>query len=130
MTSARRSSPEDCRLLHELVDGRPLFRLDLVEAGCDLRHVAVGIAFGQELGPAAAQLLDQVPQAGDLLAVRRAHPRTHQAAEGVVEVALFEEFVGQAGQQVVDVEVGELLGAVPPRVVVPCRHGGSYLRPR
>ena len=57
-------------------------------------------------------------------------PDAHQAAQGIVEVALLEEFVGEARQQVVDIEIGELLGAVPPRVVVPCRHGDAYLRPR
>ena len=62
--------PRGGRLLHQLVDGRPLLRFDLVEAGRDLRHVTVGISLGQELRPAAAQLLDQIPQAGDLLAVR------------------------------------------------------------
>ena len=49
----------------------------------------------------------------------RAHARSQQAAQRVVEVAAGQEVVGQARQQVVGVEVGELLGAVPPRVVVP-----------
>ena len=36
--------PRGRRFLHQLVDGRPLVRLDLVEPRRDLRHVTVGIA--------------------------------------------------------------------------------------
>ena len=97
----------------------------------DLGHAAVGVALGQHLGAAAAQLLEQVAQPGHLLAVGRAHAAAQQPAQRVVEVAARQQVVGQAGQQVVGVEVGELLGAVPLRVVVAgASPACAYLRPR
>ncbi len=112
------------RLLDQLVDGGALVLLDLVELSAQLGHAAVGIALGQHLGAPAPQLLEQVAQAGHLLAVGAAVAAAQQAAQRVVEVAAGQQVVGQAGQEVVGVEVGELLGAVPPGVVeVDAAHG-------
>ena len=86
------------------------------------RQTAVGVALGQQLGPAPPELLEQVAQAHDLLAVGRAHAAAQQPPQGVVEVAAGQQVVGQAGQQVVGVEVGELLRAVPAPVVVAGGH--------
>ena len=132
------------RVLDQLVDGGALVLLDLVELSAQLGHAAVGVALGQHLGAPAPQLLEQVAQPGHLLAVGAAVAAAQQAAQRVVEVTAGQEVVGQAGQEVVGVEVGELLGAVPPGVVeVDAAHGligarvigslGSsarYLRPR
>ena len=101
----------------------------------ELGHAAVGVALGQHLGPAAPQLVEHVAQPRHLLAVGVAEAAAQEAAQRVVEVAAGQEVVGEAGQQVVGVEVGELLGAVPFRVVVAGAHGRvllprAYLRPR
>ena len=124
------------RLLDELVDGGPLVLLYLVELAGELGHAAVGVALGQHLGPAAAELVEQVAQSRHLVAVGGVEAAAQEPPERVVEVTAGEEVVGEAGQQVVGVEVGELLGAVPFRVVVADAHRCAslacwlYLRPR
>ena len=123
------------RLLDQIVDGGALVLLYLVELAGELGHAAVGVALGQHLGPPAPQLLEHVAQARDLLPVGVAEAAAQETAQRVVEVAAGQEVVGEAGQQVVGVEVGELLGAVPFRIVVAGAHGrvlpaGFYLRPR
>ena len=69
------------------------------------------------------RMLEQVPQSGHLVAVGSAEPAAKQPAQRVIEVAAGQEVVGEARQQLVGVEVGELLGAVPFRVVVVGAHG-------
>ena len=122
VTSLRRWSPGVVRLVDELVDGGALVLLYLVELAAELGHAAVGVALGEHLGPAAAELVEQVPQSRDLVAVGGVEAAAQEAAERVVEVTAGEQVVGQAGEQVVGIEVGELLGAVPFRVVVADAH--------
>ena len=110
------------RLLHQLVDGGPLVLLYLVELAGQLGHASVGVALGQHLGAPAPQLLEHVAQPRHLLAVGVAEAAAQQAAQRVVEITPGEEVVGEAGQQVVGVEVGEFLGAVPFRIVVAGAH--------
>ncbi len=117
-------------LVFELIDGGALVGDDLVQLGRKLGHAPVGIAFGQHLGPPLAQLLQEIDQPGDLLAVSGAHSRTQEAAQRVVEIATRQEVLGQTGQEVVRIEVDELLGAVPLGVVVAGAHALTYLRPR
>ena len=117
------------RVLDELVDGGPLVLLYLVELAAELGHAAVGIALGQHLGAAPAELVEQVPQTRHLVAVGGAEAAAQQAPECVIEVTAGEEVVGEPGQQVVGVEVGELLGAVPFAVVVAGAHVSASLRP-
>ena len=74
-------------LVEQLVDGRPLVLLDVVELAGQLGHAAVGVALGQHLGPAPPQLVEQVAQPGHLLAVGRLEARPQQAPQSVVEVA-------------------------------------------
>ena len=111
------------RLLHELVDGGALVLLDLVELPRELGHAAVGVALGEHLLAAAAQLVEEVSQAGDLVAVGSVEAAAQETTQRVVEVTAGEEVVGEPRQEVVGVEVGELLGAVPFRVVVAGAHG-------
>ena len=126
------------RLVDELVDGGPLVLLYLVELPCELRHAAVGIALGQHLGPAAAELVEQVPQARHLVAVAGVEAAAQEPPQRVVEVTTREQVLGEAGEQLVRIEVGEFLGAVPFRVVVAILTGAPpvsvpaalYLRPR
>ena len=110
------------RLVHELVDGGALVLLNLVELAGELGHAAVRVALGQHFGAPSAQLVEHVAQARHLLAVGVAEAAPQQSPQRVVEVAPREEVVGEAGQQVVRIEVGELLGAVPLRIVVPGAH--------
>ncbi len=138
VTSVRRWSPEFARLLDEFVDGEALLELNLVELLRELGHASVGIALGQHLGAPAPQLVEHLTQAGDLLAVGIAEAPAQHAAQRVVEVAPGQQVVGEGRQQVVGIEVGELLGAVPFRVVVAGAHvrvlsvasPPAYLRPR
>ena len=124
-------------LLDQVVDGGPLVLFDVVELAAQLGQAPVGVALGQHFRPAPAQLLEQVAQTGHLLAVGRLEARAQEAAQRVVEVTAGEQVVGQARQQVVGVEVGELLGAVPLGIVVADAHvcaspfgRDRYLRPR
>ncbi len=109
-------------LVHELVDGGALVLLNLVELAGELGHAAVRVALGQHFGPPPPQLVEHVAQARHLLAVGVAEAAAQQAPQRVVEVAPGQEVVGEPGQQVVGIEVGELLGAVPFRVVVAGAH--------
>ena len=114
-------------LLDQVVDGVALVLLDLVELAGQFGHAAVGVALGQHLGGAGAQLVEQVAQPRHLVAVGGAEAAAQEPAQGVVEVTARQQVVGEAGQQVVGVEVGELLGAVPFGVVVLDAH--APLRP-
>ena len=106
-------------LLDQVVDGGALVLLDLVELAGQLGHAAVGVALGQHLLAAPApQLVEQVAQPGHLVAVGGAEAAAQEPAERVVEVTARQEVVGEPGQEVVGIEVGELLGAVPLGVVV------------
>ena len=126
-------------LLDQIVDGGALVLLYLVELAGELGHAPVGVALGQHLGAATPQLVEHVAQTRHLLAVGVAEPAPQQAAQRVVEVTVGQQLVGEAGQQVVGIEVRELLGAVPFEVVVAGAHGRAvlsvsvgraYLRPR
>jgi hypothetical protein len=114
-------------LLDQVVDGGPLVLLYLVELRGELRHAAVGVALGQHFGAAAAELVEHVAQPGHLLAIGVAEAASEEAPQRVVEVTAGEEVVGEPGQQVVGVEVGEFLGAVPFRIVVAGAHGRALL---
>ena len=114
---ARRSS-----LLEQIVDGRPLVTLDLVELAGQVGHASVGIAFGQHLGTALAELLEQIAQARHVLTVGPVEPPAQEPPQCVVEVPSRQEVVGESGQQLISVEVGEFLRAVPRRVVVSDAH--------
>src|SRR6185312_12347334 len=72
----------------------------------------------EHLLAAASQLVEEVPQSLDLVAVGGPEPTAQQPPERVVEVTAREQVVGQSGEEVVGIEVGEVLGAVPFRVVV------------
>ena len=101
VTSARRSSPE----VRASSSSSSMAARSSDSISSSLAPISAmrpsGSPSASMLGPAAAQLLEQVAQPGNLLPVGRAHARTQQAAQGVVEVAAGQQVVGQAGQQVV-----------------------------
>ncbi len=105
----------DPRLVHQLVDGRPLLGHHLVEGLGHPGQLAVGVAALEELGPPPAEPLEELARAEDPLPALGAHPGAQQPPQGVVEVAAGQHFVGQLGQQVLGVEAESLLGAVPAR---------------
>ncbi len=115
------------RLLDQVVDGGPLVLLYLVELGGELRHATVGVALRQHFGTAATELVEHVAQSWHLLAVGVAEAASEEAPQRVVEVTAGQQVVGEPGQQVVGVEVGELLGAVPFRIVVAGAHVRALL---
>ena len=91
-------------------------------------QLAVGVALLEQLGPAAAQPVEQLAQPRSRSPVGRPHAAAEQPAQGVVEVAPGQQLVGQLGQQLVGVEVEQLLGAVPTAVVVAGGHAHLRLR--
>ena len=110
-SSSRRSTPG------------PLLGDDLVELAPDVaEHVVELVALEHLLAP-ALEPIDQVAQAGHVAARRVAGPPAalHQPAERLGEVALGHDVVGERAQDLVGVEVGDLLAAVPGRVA--CRPG-------
>ncbi len=64
----------------------------------------------------AAQLLEHLADALEPLAVAVAEPRLHHPPEGVVEVAVVQQVVGDLGEHRVGIELEADLRAVPPRV--------------
>ena len=100
----------------EVVDRRPLGLDHLPQGLGDVVEHPAQLVVGQFLPPPLAEALHQLPQAGQPVAVRVAHPVLEEAAEGGVELTVVEEVVGELGQQAVGVELESLLGTVPPGV--------------
>ena len=113
----------------EVVDGRPLRLHHLPQGLGDVVVDAAQVVLGQLLLPPLAEALDQLPQAGQAVAVGVAQPVLEQAAEGGVELAVVEEVVGELGQQGVGVELEALLGAVPPGVAERAGHARALPAP-
>ncbi len=59
------------------------------------------------------ELLQKVTQTLPPVSRRVAHPPLHEVAEGMLEVAEVHEIVGQAFEDVIGGELGDILGAVP-----------------
>ena len=62
---------------------------------------------------------------GDAFAVAVREAALHEALQGLVEVAVVEELVGQLAEDVVGVELEADLGAIPLGVAEP-GHGTSF----
>ena len=69
VTCCRRSSPDVAHVVDQLVDGGAFVLLYLVELLRELDHAAVGVTLGEHLGAAPSELVEQVAQSGDLVAV-------------------------------------------------------------
>ena len=97
---------------------RPLLGDDLLELTPDVaQHVAQVVAVAQLLAT-TGQPLHQVLQAGHVRSglVAAAPATLHEAAQGLGEIALRHHVVGQGPQDLVGIEVGQVLAAVPARV--------------
>ncbi len=71
----------------------------------------------------AAELLEHLADAFEALAVAVAEPGLHHPPEGVVEVAVVQQVVGDLREDRIGVELEPDLGAVPPGVAEPSGHG-------
>ena len=118
--SARRSSPERGGLLlglaHGVVDGVALLVDDVVELAGDLVVDAAEVEAVEPVLALLAQLLEQLADALEAVAVAVAQALVHHPAQRRVDVAVVEQLVGQLLEQGVAVELEALLRAVPPGV--------------
>ena len=106
----------------ELLDAGALLGQHLLEL---LGHLAVRtaeVAPVQLLLPFQAELVEQVAQALDLLAVGGVPPPVEHPLQCLVQVAVGQQVVGQLGEHRVGVVDEGLLGAVPTAVVEPPGH--------
>ncbi len=110
-------------LVEAALDARALLGHDLVELAPDVAEdVIEAVALEHRLA-LALEPIDQVAQAGHVAAGRVAGPPAaiHQPTEGLGHVALGHHVVGERVEDLVGLEVGHLLAAVPGRVA--CRPG-------
>ena len=90
----RRSSPDCAGLVELAVELLALGVDDLAQLAGDVVVDAAEVVLLELVAPPAAQLLEHVAQALELLAVAVAEPLLHQPAQGGVEVAVVEQVVG------------------------------------
>jgi len=100
---------------------------DLVQLFLDVLQCCAQIVAIELLLPALPELIEHVLDARHPLALRVLDPPLEHAPERVPEIAVRHEVVGHGRQEVVGVEVGELLGAVPTRVAK--EHRGLIIGP-
>ena len=100
------------------LDARPLLGHDLVELAPDVAEDVVELVALEHLLAPALEPIHQVAQAGHVAAGRVAGPpaAVHQPPERLGEVALGHDVVGERIEDLVGLEVGHLLAAVPGRV--------------
>ena len=106
------------RLGEASLHARALLGDDLVEFPADVAEdVAQPVPFEGLLAP-PLEPIHQVAEAGEVRArrVARSPAPIHQAAQGLRQVALGHDVLGQGVHDLVGVEVGEVLAAVPARV--------------
>ena len=91
---------------------------DLLEFAPDVAEHVVELVTLEHLLAPALETIDQVAQAGHVATRRVTGPPAtfHQAPERLGKVALGHDVVGERPQDLVGVEVGHLLAAVPRRV--------------
>ena len=103
---------------------------DLAQLLGDLVVDAAEVEAVEPLLALAAQPLEQVADALDVLALPVLEPLLQQAAQRRVQVAVVEEVVGDLLEDRVGVEVEADLGAVPAAVAEPRRrHGATVSAP-
>ncbi len=106
----------------EPLDAEPLLGQHLLELLGDLAVGAAEVTAVELLLALEPQLVEQVAQSLDLLAVRGPPPPVEHALERLVQVAVGQQVVGQLRQDGVGVVGQRLLGPVPPPVVEPPGH--------
>ena len=87
---------------------------DVVELAGDLVVHTAEVVPVEPVLALAAELLEQLTDPGQLLAVAVAHALVHHPAQGGVDVAVVQQLVGQLVEERVGVEVESALRAVPP----------------
>ena len=105
-----------------VVDGVALLVDDVVELAGDLVVHPTEVEAVEPLLAFAPQLVEQLADAGEALAVPVAQPLVHHPAQRRVDVPVVQQLVGELLEQCVAVELEPLLRAVPPGVGETRRH--------
>ena len=114
----------------DLIVERPALLVDdVAQLLGDVVVHAAEVVLLEQVRPPAPQLLHQLPQALQPLAVAIPEAALHHAPQRVVEIAVVEQVVGDLLQDAVGVELEADLGAVPPGVREPAAMGRGYRRP-
>ena len=87
---------------------------DVVELAGDLVVHTTEVVTVETVLPLAPELLEQLTDPGQRLAVAVAHSLVHHPPQGGVDVAVVQELVGELVEERVGVEVETALRAVPP----------------
>ncbi len=105
-------------LVEPSLDARPLLGHDLVELATDVAEDVVELVALEHLLAPALEPVHQVAQPGHVAAGRIAGPpaTVHQPAQRLGQVALGHDVVGERVEDLVRLEIGDLLAAVPGRV--------------
>ena len=101
------------RLVDQVVDAGPLGVEHLAQAPGDVLVGAAEVVALEQLLATLAQPLEQLAHAGHALAVAVLEPPLHQALEGLVQVTVVEDLVGQLVEDVISPELEAGLRAVP-----------------
>ena len=100
---------------------------DFVELALDVVEDRGEVEAFELLASLLAQTLEQVAHAVGAIAVGRADAALHHVAQGLLQIAEGEQIVGERLQDVVGVEGGNVLRAIPLRVSESGGHG-HFLR--
>ena len=125
--SWRRWSPDWRASSTRLSMPGPLLVDDVAQPLGDVLVGAAQVVAVEHLPPALAEPFEDLAHAGDPLAVAVREAALHEALQGLVEVAVVEELVGELAEDVVGVELEADLGAIPLGVPEPGH--ASYVRP-
>ncbi len=97
----------------------PLLVDDVAQPLGDVLVRAAQVVLVEHLPPALPEPLEDLAHAGDAFAVAVREAALHEPLQGLVEVAVIEELVGQLAEDVVGVEIEADLGAIPFRILEP-----------
>ena len=122
-SSWRRSVAAVAGLADLVVEGLALLVDDVAQLLRDVVVDATEVVLLEQVGAAPAQLLHQLAQALQPLAVAITEAALHHAAQGVVEVAVVQQVVGDLLQDAVGVQLEADLRPVPAGVREPACHG-------
>ncbi len=111
------------RLLHLLVERLALLLDHLAQLLRDVVVDAPEVVALELVTALAPKLLEHLADALEPFAVAVAKPGLHHPPEGVVEVAVVEQVVGDLREDRIGVELEPDLRAVPPGVAEPSGHG-------
>ena len=108
-----------------VLDGVTFLVEDVVDRVVDLVVDAPEIAVREALLALLTELFEQLTQALEMVAVRVLHALLHHPAQGGVDVAVVEQFVGQFVECRIGVELEPRLRAIPSRICEPGAHGSN-----